>query len=332
MRSAYQPLNSEPNYVCDLIAAGIADEYLRRDPETRINCHVSGGNGALFITGETITTADFDVSQLVRRILATQGTFDNLEPFVAIEPVPSDRVGLTRQACSQATVVSGYACNETPEKIPQPVQIAKTIARVLYDKRQSDPDWFWLGLAGSVVVLEDKGKYQITIQTDHANSDVSKVRQDILELLQASNLPAERQITVNPLGALPKAGLDSVVGFSGQAIYPFGIWFPSAYNSAGLDWHNANVLGQWIARRSALKLLASSDSQAVFTRLVYIPGEMYPQTFWARDEKGMDLSKELKREDLHLQNAALEWKVPGLMTQAALFGGVGDQTLPWEII
>src|SRR5690349_18557812 len=92
MRTALKRLPGHPDEACDLVAEAIVDEYMRRDPASRVRVSVSGGRGVMFVAGDVLSQADFDVSALVKRTLGSLGITDDVEPFVSLEPVTSERV------------------------------------------------------------------------------------------------------------------------------------------------------------------------------------------------------------------------------------------------
>jgi S-adenosylmethionine synthetase len=331
MRLARVPLAGHPDHVCDLIAAGIADEYLRRDPDTRIRCHVSGGLGAIFVTGEVLTKADFDVSHLVQRLLGQYGIYEAMEPFVALEHVSSEQVRCFRFATTEPLLVTGYATNETESFLPAPMHWAKKLAATLELKRKNDQDWFWLGSSGWVSVLGDgKSLHEITVQVDHGAQPIEIVRGAITLEFEDMGGDKVARLKVNPLGESIRQGIESSIGNSQSIILPYGQNLPMAVNPAGRDWHAADVTGAWLARHAAKKILQATGSQAVMTELVYLPGEDYPAKITARDERGRDVSQNFKWSRETLAEKVAGWRKTGLMSEAVKANLVGDFSLPWE--
>lgn len=331
MRLASVPLAGHPDRICDLVAAGIVDEYLRRDQETRVKCHVSGGKGAIFVTGEILTSADFDVAHLVQRLLGKLGVYEAMEPFIALEPVASEQVGQWRQACVEPTLVTGYATAETDSLMPSPMHLAKRLAAMLDDKRQNDPDWFWLGTAGMVSVLgQGKRLTQVIMEVDHGTQPLEKVRQAIAREFDELGLDQKPKLQVNPLGPSDKQGIESKVGVSPSHVLAYGHGLPALANTAGRDWHGAEVQGAWLARYLARRILLQTKAQAIMTELLYLPGDNFPSIITARDERGNDLSAvvDMTREDM--MDLLASWVKPGIMTEAVKAGLVGDPHLPWE--
>ncbi|MFA6099375.1 MAG: S-adenosylmethionine synthetase N-terminal domain-containing protein [Patescibacteria group bacterium] len=329
MRLATVPLIGDPSHVCDLVAAGIADEYLRRDPETRIECHVSGGRGAIFVTGETLTQADFDVSLLVQRLLGQCGVYDQMEPFIALEPVSSEQIGLFRQACREPALVFGYATRETDEFMPAPLYWSQKIVQALEGRRKHDPDWFWLGASGQVSVLgQGKRIDEVIVEVDHGTHPLDLVRAAIAQEIEEQDLHARLQINV--LGESQRGGIESNIGSKKSHLLAYGENLPPIVNPAGRDWHGVEVYGVWLARYIALEVLKSTQAQAVMTELFFLPGDVLPSRITARDERGQDLSEHIKLTKDVMTELLADWRLPGVMVDVARGGAVGSHALPWE--
>lgn len=329
MRFAYQPLPGEPDQLCNLVAAGIIDEYLRRDPEARIKCLVNGGHEALFVSGEVLSSQDFDVGQLVTRILGVNGLFQGIEPFVALESVPSSLVEKFRMPSTDAVLATGYATREHASLSPKIVCVARDLAKMLYDKRTSDPEWFWMGTSGSVTVQSDtKPIDQIIIQVDHGTQDLESVRQQIKKELEKWPEVQGARIKINPLGPRERTDLEFSMGHSHSAIFSYGSALP-IYLQADADWHNARVAGQMLARWLAREVLKQSEAKAILVRLNYGPGDLEPEAIEIKDEKGSDLSHLAKGVDLHLERATAKWRRPGLISDMVKWG-LTDPNMPWE--
>ncbi len=325
MRIAAVPLTGNPDHICSLIAAGIADEYLRRDPETRIRCHVSGGRGAIFVTGEILTQADFDVSHLVSRLLGQYGVYEPMEPFIALEPVESERIGQYRQACQKPMATMGYATRETDEFMPIPVYWANKIAMALEGRRKHDPDWFWLGTSGSVTAMgQGREIDEIILEIDHGEHPLDLVRSALAGELEEQGLRVRLQI--NTVGG--SSSIESRVGNQDAQIFAYGRGLPPLANPAGSDWHTAEVYGSWLARRLALEVLGLNQSRAVMVEALFMPGDLLPSKIMARDEKGRDLSGLANAEKMSEWLA--DWRKPGLISEAVAHGIVGSHVLPWE--
>jgi len=329
MRSARVKLPGHPDKACDLVAEGIVDEYLRRDPEARIRLHVSGGRGALFVCGDVKSTADFDVSAAVRRTLGSLGIVTELEPFVSLEPVSPEQTAIFAQGHDTPVTVTGYATDETPEMVPLTLWLAKRIAKALEDKRSSDESWYWLGPDGEVQVHANGSQPDsIHILIEHGTAPLAGIRGQISSLV--NNLTSGVQVNVNSLGPNETRGLAHVTGASSRWERAYGSPLPAVSTGMGLDVQRAEKAGVWLTRHAARKLMMKGAKAAMVTA-VYLPGEKLPSRIQARDERGRDLTQEIEPSSLSLERAMTEWWRPGLCSDAARWGFAGEAGLPWEV-
>ncbi|MBU2566482.1 hypothetical protein KKG46_02885 [Patescibacteria group bacterium] len=321
MRYAYQPLPGEPNQLCNIIAASIIDEYERRDTTTAIRCSVNGGHGALFVSGQVLSQADFDVTALVKRVLSSNDIHEGIEPFIAIEPIASENVGTARQACDKPVVAFGYATKETPEFLPLPVVIARNVAKWLSEKRQNDPEWFWLGASGWVTCgSKDSAPDQLMIKIDHGNQEIALARRAIINSLVKEGITNIKNVEINPLGESKSENLVKSLGQSSTLSQAYGNFLPAVANFSGKQSWHAEVLGRVIARDLAIELLKNNKSQAIMTRLLYTPGQTKPAQIWCKDERGNDLSSQIHITDLDLENAKSEKALSGKLTEMLRWG------------
>ena len=110
----------EPNKLCDLLAAGISEEYQKRDADAATDIVVIGGNGALFVAGKVMSASDFDVATLVKQMLGSIDPGLSLEPFIAIESSPEIK--------HVPLLTTGYAPNETPTELPRITDLSPSLA------------------------------------------------------------------------------------------------------------------------------------------------------------------------------------------------------------
>lgn len=330
MRLARAPLIGEPNSLCDFLTAGIAEEYLRRDPNSRIRCSVSGGRGALFVTGEYVSEADFDISLLVRRLLGTCGVYDDFEIFVSLEPAVGESVGRLRQSCESPILINGYATKETPDYLPGPVALSKKIAGLLDDKRRHDPDWFWLGASGDVSVMsKNTQELEVIISVDHGTQPLDQVRNLLSRMVDDLKADRDIKVKINPLGARENTGLGFSMGKSGGLYFPYGYSLPATAYS-GADWHASEVYGLFLARFLAIQTLKQSSSQAVMLELLFLPGDVLPVMIKARDERGRDLSKSIAHGDEFYMQQIRQWQSANCLLDSLKTRSGLVSALPWE--
>lgn len=328
MRSATVRLPGHPDHACDLVAEAIVDEYLKRDSETRIRVAVSGGRGALFVSGDVKSMADFDVSGVVNRALGSLGVMAGMEPFISLEPVAPEQANVFQQGIGVPAHVHGYATSETSELVPAPLALARRIAKALDDRRQSDEDWFWLGPDAEVTVLaEQASPLRAVIEIEHGPKDLNDARSLVGGLVRGIALQLD--VKVNDRGPNEMRGIGNMMGASGRTAAPYGSGLPASPPSIGLDPRHPQKAGAWLCRAAARKLVASG-ANAALVQAVYVPGEDLPYRLVARDERGKDLSQALTRENFSLNRVMAEWWRQGLNTDACRWGFAGEAGLPWE--
>jgi len=328
MRSATVRLPGHPDHACDLVAEAVVDEYLRRDPATRIRLAVIGGRGVMFVSGDVASQADFDVSAIVKRTLGSLGVTDEIEPFVSLEAVAPERLAAFRMCSAAPVTVTGYATSETPEGIPSTLAVARRAAKRLEEKRKSDPEWFWLGPDAEVVASADGAKTsKITVMVEHATEPIESARRKISEEL--ADAADGATVVVNPAGATERRGLMHASGASSRTPSAYGTMIPSSPASVGCDPLSAEKAGAWLCRAAALRLV-QQGSRAVMVRATYLPGDAKPSSVIARDEQGKDLTSKIPADSLALGRVMSEWWRPGLNVDACRWGFAGEPGMPWE--
>ncbi len=322
-------LPGHPDKACDLVAEAIVDEYLKRDPDSRLQIQVSGGRGALFVNGDVMSTADFDVAALVQRTLGAAGSLQPLEPFVALEQTPPDAASRNLDGSGLPVTAIGYASDETPEFIPKTLYLARRVAKALEDKRQGDESWFWLGADGEIAVTADGSEPDsISIQIEHGSEALESVRPKIEALAREFSQTAK--IRVNEFGPCEARGLAGLTGASGRDQAVYGLPLPAVDVRVGCDIRHPGKAGSWLARAAAVNLVRSGRARAVLVNLKYLPGEVRPAAISARDEKGRDISEFIDRASVALDRVTKDWWRQGLNADAARWGFAGEAGLPWE--
>ena len=310
------------------MAESIVDEYLRRDPATSIRVSVTGGRGALFVSGDVVTTADFDVASVIRRTLSSNGILTEIEPFVSLEPATPDLSSFMISGNVSPTHVVGYATDETSEYLPRPVVIARQVVELFERQRTQNEQWFWFGSDAEVVVTDTGKQIQIHVALEHGQEELASVRKQIAQILQP--LFPTASIRVNTLGSISFRGLGNVMGASGQRMSIYGDQLPSGPSPVGLHPGHPEKGGMWLARLAAKDLVMHEYAKQALVQFVYDPGERVPSMIRARDSQGTDLSAFVDPERYSLEGLVGPWLAPGLSTASARFGFVGLPDAPWE--
>ena len=234
-----------PDKVSDQISDGVLDAHLAQDPYSRVACEVLVKTGLVMIAGEITSRAKVDCAEIARETVRQIGYTDPEMGFAA--DTCAVLVGLGRQSPDIAMGVDedkakgkglgagdqgmmiGFACNETPELMPLPIQMAHGLMMRLAEARTS----------GALAYLRPDGKCQVTVayedrrpvrlhtsvlSAQHA-PDVSqqKLQADLTEHIIRPCVPEEFRkdkirILVNPTGRFVVGGPHGDCGLTGRKI------------------------------------------------------------------------------------------------------------------
>lgn len=308
-----------PDMACDLVAAAVAGEFLKRDPSAVLDVRVMGGHGVLFVSGESKSQADFDVAGAVRRTLGSIDASLVLEPFVALEPIANE-------LRTSIVTASAYATAETPEAVSPAVARARGAARELESRRLRDPEWFWL-TPDYEVSAPEKMDSELVVRVGHTDG----VTIDAVRTRVGLVLSAYGPLRVNMSGPDVRGGLLKQIGASGRLQNADGLKLPTQATGAGLPLAHPANLGRWYARAAAREIVAAGLGQAVRVSLSWLPLESRPSSVEARNEKGERLETRIDATRFDLARPPEGWNRPNLLTESLQLPFNNDIRLPWEM-
>lgn len=334
------PLSGQPDKICDQIVEAIVDEYLRRDPHSRLDLQALGSNGMIMLGGVVDSKADFDAAELARRVYEKIGYTEPLEPFVNFERPTEDVARTIIQGGAQGTaVVYGYATRETREYLPRAVVYANLLARRIDDLRRNDPAFAWLRPDGKVLLAMDGERVvSVTLVVEHhAGIDMPQLQSALYGqvIVPICGEHEGMYVLVNPSGKFTGGGFAAGVGVSGRKVLAdtYGGLLPHGGASlAGKDPLKSARAGTTMARAVARQFVAEGLANNVLVTVAYTTGVAEPTVLAARGGGGEDFTP-LLRERYDFRPEAIVERLGlrrPLYQQTACFGMFGRDGVPWE--
>jgi S-adenosylmethionine synthetase len=232
-----------PDKLCDRVSDAILDAFLTEEPNARVACETFATTNRVVVGGEVgLSTKDATAAMMaridgivrdcVRDIGYAQKKFhwEKIKVHNYIhEQSAHIAQGVDRDGAGDQGIMFGYACRETPELMPAPIQYAHAILRRLAEVRKSGVEPTLGPDAKSQLSLRyaDGKPVEVTsivLSTQHTSKrQTSKVIRGIVEPYIREILP-EGWITkktewhVNPTGTFVIGGPDGDAGLTGRKI------------------------------------------------------------------------------------------------------------------
>ena len=192
-----------PYKVSDQISDAILDEFLRRDPQSKVACETLCTTGLVVVSGEVKSEANVDVQGVARRVIVRIGynrseyQFDAASCGIlsAIHEQSSDiNQGVVReqdeeQGAGDQGIMFGYACNETREFMPATLILSHVILKELAVIRRE-------GIV--MTYLRPDSKSQVTMEYDELTNKPQRVHTIVVstqhdEFIQANESLTEKE-------------------------------------------------------------------------------------------------------------------------------------------
>ncbi|MEI6214790.1 MAG: methionine adenosyltransferase [Desulfuromonadales bacterium] len=234
-----------PDKVADQVSDSILDAILTQDSKARVACETMVTTGMVIIAGEITTNAIINYSEIARQTIKEIGYTDSEMGFDAetcavlvsidrqspdISQGVSEGEGLHKeQGAGDQGLMFGYACNETPELMPMPIQLSHQLVAKLSEVRKSGELHFLRPDSKSQVSVEYvDGKPNridtVVISTQHTpdvtHADIEKhvIEKVVKAVIPAHLLDENTRYFINPTGRFVVGGPMGDCGLTGRKI------------------------------------------------------------------------------------------------------------------
>jgi S-adenosylmethionine synthetase len=359
--------SGHPDKICDRISDAILDAILEKDSNARVACETTVTTGLVLVVGEITTETYVDIQTIVRNTVKNIGydrgkygfDADNLAVLTSINSQSEDiALGVDEtdsheQGAGDQGLMFGFACDETENLMPLPIELAHKLTRRLDYVRQENLLDF----------LRPDGKAQVTIEYDeqdrplridavvvssqHQDLPIEVVRKGIKELVIDAVLPSElidenTKYFINPTGKFVIGGPKGDSGLTGRKIIvdTYGGYARHGGGAfSGKDPSKVDRSASYMARYIAKNIVASGIAKKAEVQLAYAIGVAQPvsvrvDTFNTSKVSESVIEKAVRKHfDLTPKGIinTLDLKRP-IYEQTSNYGHMGreDIDLPWE--
>jgi len=351
-----------PDKMADQISDAILDAVLTDDPNGRVGCETLVTTGTCIVAGEITTTAHIDVPRVVRGTIKDIGYNNASYGFDChtcgvhnlIQTQSADiAIGVDGGGAGDQGMMFGYACDETEDLMPLPIDIAhKLVARLSTARRE-----------GILEFLRPDGKSQVSVEyvnyrpkrveavvisaqhapevsTDELRREVKKHVIDAV--VPSSMVDSQTKYHINPTGRFVLGGPQADTGLTGRKIIVDtygGMGRHGGGALSGKDPTKVDRSGCYMARHIAKNIVAAKLASRCEVQLAYAIGVADPVSVTV-NSFGTGLIADqtltlLVRENFRLTPRgiidALKLRRP-IYRRTAAFGHFGrkEETFTWE--
>jgi len=304
-----------PDKVCARISEAVLDALLSEEPEARVACETFATTNRVVIGGEIglsdkskLATKMEQIDSIARACIKDIGythkevRFDNetceitnlLHEQSAHIAQGVDAGADKDEGAGDQGIMFGYACQETPEMMPAPIQYSHAILRRLADARKSGAEPTLRPDAKSQVSLryENGTPVEVTsivLSTQHADEaqtsdDIRAIVEPyIREVLPAELITDATEWWVNPTGTFVIGGPDGDAGLTGRKIIvdTYGGAAPHGGGAfSGKDPTKVDRSAAYAARYLAKNVVAAGLSERCTIQLSYAIGIAKPLSIY----------------------------------------------------
>ncbi|MFZ0037345.1 MAG: methionine adenosyltransferase [Candidatus Acidiferrales bacterium] len=288
-----------PDKIADQISDAILDKVMEEDPKGRVACETLVTTGLVVIAGEITTKCYVDFDSVARQVIKQVGydrakygfDADTCGIICSIKKQSPDiAMGVDTGGAGDQGLMFGFACDETPELMPMPIQLAHQLTRRLAEVRKKEILKF----------LRPDGKSQVTIEyidgrparvdcvvisTQHSDKishdELAKaIKKEVIDpVLPAAMVDSRTKYHINPTGNFVIGGPMGDAGLTGRKIIVDTYGGYSRHGGGALSGKDPTKVDRsacYMARYVAKNLVAAGVARKVEVQLAYAIGVAEP--------------------------------------------------------
>ncbi|MGC2090634.1 MAG: methionine adenosyltransferase [Candidatus Acidiferrales bacterium] len=293
-----------PDKMADQISDAILDAVMKDDPMGRVGCETLVTTGLVVVAGEITTTTYVDFCDVARDVIRSVGYtrakygFD-AETCGVISSIkkqsPDIAMGVDTGGAGDQGLMFGFACDETEELMPMPIQLAHHLTQRLAHVRKQ----------GIVGFLRPDGKSQVTVEyiddrparvdcvvisTQHSDSVSNRDLQDaiinevIRPVVPPEMIDKHTKFHINPTGRFVVGGPMGDAGLTGRKIIADTYGGYSRHGGGALSGKDPTKVDRsacYMARYIAKNLVAAGLARKLEVQLAYAIGVAEPVSVMA---------------------------------------------------
>ena len=307
-----------PDKVADAISDALIDHFLAFDPSSKVACETLVTSGQVVLAGEVKSQAYLDVQRIardeIRKIGYTKSEYkfdaESCGVLSAIHEQSSDinqgveRTNPEEQGAGDQGMMFGYACKETDNYMPLPLELSHRLLSELAKIRREGEVMTYLrpdSKSQVTVQYSDNGEPErveaIVVSTQHddgfEDSDdkiLAKIKEDVSDILiprvvaQMSQrvqdlFKGDHKLHVNPTGKFVIGGPHGDTGLTGRKIIVDTYGGKGAHGGgafSGKDPSKVDRSAAYATRHIAKNLVAAGVCDEVLVQVAYAIGVAEP--------------------------------------------------------
>jgi S-adenosylmethionine synthetase len=310
-----------PDKVADHISDAILDACLAQDSRSRVACETMVKDAMVVVSGEITTSAGVDIPTVVRNTIREIGyddpelgfQYENCAVLVSVgKQSPDISQGVTEgqglhkeQGAGDQGLMFGFACNETPQFMPMPIQLAHAITTRLENMRQTRRmPWLRPDGKSQVTVEYHNGRpariHTVVVAAQHSeNIQYKKLRKEIIEKVVLPVLPRKlvdkkTLFHINATGRFVIGGPKGDCGLTGRKIIVDTYGGRGHHGGgcfSGKDPTKVDRTASYMARYIAKNIVAARLADVCEIQLAYVIGVAQPVSIFVNTEGTAKISE-----------------------------------------